>query len=120
MSDLAPALVGIVFFFTVLYMVKIISDNRVRHKLIEKGIIDENVKHLFASSSGLNLSNPRVSLKWGLVLVCVGGAFLLIRLFPRIFYDESALGILFIFGGIGLFVHYFLERRTGEKEQSAE
>ena len=41
-------LIPVSFFASPVYAVKIISDNRVRRKLIEKGIIPQDLNYLFA------------------------------------------------------------------------
>lgn len=114
-SNFAPVIAMFVFFTAIVALVKIISDNRVRHKLIEKGLLDENVKHLYAHRG---LVHRSVSLKWGIFLVAIGFGLLLIRLVPDVFYDESAFGILLIFGGLALFAHYFLAQKLSQREES--
>lgn len=113
-SNLAPVIGMSVFFGAIVLLVKIISDNRLRQKLVDKGLVDENIKYLFARAEGSRSS----SLKWGIFLVAIGTGLMLIRLAPRTFYDESAFGLLMILGGIALFVHYFIAKRLDAQQES--
>jgi len=100
--------IPIVLFIVFGFIVKLISDNKVRKMLIEKGQIDENVKFLFQSSG---ISNKNSSLKWGIVLVSVGLAVFIGQMFPHRIHDEMIIGLMLVFGGIALIVYYFLAKR---------
>ena len=112
-SNLAPVFGMAVFFGAIVLLVKIISDNRLRQKLVEKGIVDENVKYLYAKRE----SSSGGSLKWGIFLVAIGAALMIIRMAPHVFYDESAFGLLMISGGVALFAHYFIAKRFDNQDQ---
>ena len=58
----------VALFIVVAYVIKFMLEAKTRHKLIEKGMVDENVKHLFQHPKDTRLS----SLKWGMILVGVG------------------------------------------------
>ncbi|MBD3403307.1 hypothetical protein GF420_10465, partial [candidate division GN15 bacterium] len=45
-------IVGVVF-FSLAYIIKILADARTRNRLIERGMVDENVQHLFAPNKDL-------------------------------------------------------------------
>ena len=108
------AIVAIVF-FSIVSVIKIVSDNVLRQKLVKAGELDENVKYLFYNGANVN---PYASLKWGLILVGVGLALFLGQVFPNQIYDEGALGLVFIFAGLALFVHYHMvKKRIGEKDK---
>ena len=47
MEDMVPVLVLAVIGYFVLELVKVVSENRIRTKLIEKGMVDEKIKLLF-------------------------------------------------------------------------
>lgn len=97
---IAPA-----FFVAFVYMVKVLSDNWVRKKLIDKGLVDENVKYLYA-----NTNQPPASLKWGMALIAVGGAILLGQLAPYDLREELTISGMFIFPGVALILYYFIAR----------
>jgi len=53
MENLAEALIPVFIFMPVALIIKIISDNNIRRKLIDKGMVDENVKYLFLKKEPL-------------------------------------------------------------------
>lgn len=97
---IAPA-----FFVAFVYMIKVLSDNWVRKKLIEKGLVDENVKYLY---SGTN--QTQAALKWGMALIAIGAAILLGQLAPYDVREELTISGMFIFPGIALILYYFVAR----------
>jgi len=102
-------LVGIAFFLGLAAVIKILSDNKIRHKLIDKNMVNEDVKYLFAQRPVF--ASPYASLKWAFVLIGVGVALLLKQLFPNLLYDEGVAGLMFLFAGIGFFVYYFIAKK---------
>jgi len=103
-------IVGIVF-FSIVGIIKVLSDNRLRQKLIEKGQLDENVKYLYSSSRHQTLS----SLKWGFVLIGLGLALLIGQLAPPDVKDEMIIGGMFILAGLGLLLFYHLSNQLVNK-----
>jgi len=95
-------------------VIKTISDNRVRNKLIEQGKIDEDAKYLF---SNIDQKGWLSALKWGLVLVGIGLAFLFGQLFGPELRGEMTVGGIFLFAGIGLLIYYFVARNIIEKNE---
>ncbi len=109
-------LVPIVLFIVIGYVIKVLSDNRVRRILIEKGEISENTKYLFADKFAYAVPS---SLKWGMVLIAVGLAFVISQIFPFMDDDASLMALLFIFGGGALVAYYFVgSRMLNKKEQN--
>lgn len=110
MADaLIPIVVVPVIFFSFAYVVRIISDNGVRRRLVEKGIVDENVQHLFAAQYSEYLPN---SLKWGMVLIAIGVAVLVGQLVPSSVKDEATIAAMFGLSGVALVAFYFIARRS--------
>ncbi|MFQ5708751.1 MAG: DUF6249 domain-containing protein [bacterium] len=114
-GDLVPIIIVPVIFFSFVALVKIISDNAVRRKLIEKGLVDENVKHLYVNS--LEQQVP-ASLKWGMVLVAIGAAILIGQMFPRSFSDEATVSGMFIMAGLALIAYYFVASNMVRRSRS--
>lgn len=113
-------LIPAVIFTALAYIIKILADARTRNKLIEKGMVDKNVQHLFAPDRELQTLS---SLKWGMVLVGLGLAWLLRELFPYDISFDGAAGLMLIFGGIAFLVYYPLASahlRRIEARQRAE
>jgi hypothetical protein len=114
---LAPVFIlGVIGYF-ILELVKVISENRLRHKLIDKGMVDEKVKLLLESRP---LAQFDSSLKWGIVLIAVGLAFLfaygIYHWVPSVIRDEITAGTVFFMAGLGMVVYYFIARAQEKKE----
>lgn len=115
MSDLIPIFVTGIVFFSFVAIIKIISDNRLRNRLVDKGLVDENVKYLFQPRQA---GQPMASIKWGMILVAIGLALLLVQLLPHTFYEEGALGLVLLLAGLALFIYYYIANRKQKKEQN--
>lgn len=86
---------------------KIIADAITRNKLINKGMVDENIKYLFTKNVDLQ---PVSNIKWGLVLVGLGLAILIKQFAPFYLRDESVLGLMFLFAGIAFLIYYWVAK----------
>ncbi|GAB4333186.1 MAG: hypothetical protein Kow0037_11390 [Calditrichia bacterium] len=106
-------LIPITIFLVFAYIIRIIMENRVRTKLIEKGLVDESIKHLFQAQQK---SQPDSSLKWGLVLVGVGAAFAIGGFFREVISEEVTMGMAFVFAGIAYLVYYFKAERNRQAQ----
>jgi hypothetical protein len=105
----------LVIFGSVIAAIKIISDNRIRHKLIDREMVNENIRHLYqVNIESRNLS----SLKWGMVLIGIGLPLFILRLLPYYITDETIIGAMFIIGGLGLILYYVIV--TKMMKQSTE
>ncbi|MBU0982338.1 MAG: hypothetical protein KKA42_00595 [candidate division Zixibacteria bacterium] len=109
------ALITGIVFLSIVAIVKMIGDNRTKRQLIEKGAVDEQVKRMLLGHSELStLSN----LKWGMVLVGIGLAAILSRWLPYYWSDEGALGLVFLFAGLGFLIYYpIAQKRLREIER---
>jgi len=114
----APLIVGIVF-FSIVTIVKIVVDSSTRRRMLETGTLDDRMKRLLLSQAELStLSN----IKWGMILIGIGLAALLSQLLPYWFSDEGAIGLVFLFAGLGFLIYYpiaqkrlkEIERRNGD------
>lgn len=106
-------IVGICF-FSVLAFVKIISDNKVRSKLIDKGMVDENIKYLYTTR--LEYHCP-AAMKWGMVLIGIGLAFLIGIWAPSDLQGEVTAASIFVLAGLGLIVYYFIAKRMANQAE---
>jgi hypothetical protein len=107
MDWVEPVFILGIIFFAVVSLVKIVSDNRIRRKLIESGAIDEKVKHLYNFRS--ECAAP-ASLKWGMVMIGIGLAFLIGQLVPHM-EGEITVACMFIFAGLALLIFYFIAKK---------
>ncbi len=87
---------------------KIFAEAIIRSKLINKGIVDEKVKHLFTKDAQLQRLS---SLKWGLVLVAIGLALFFGRMFDEYITGESVFGLMLIFAGVAFLIYYGVARK---------
>jgi hypothetical protein len=114
---IAPVVVMALIGYFTLALVRLVSENRLRHKLIEKGLVDEKIKLLFADPP----SATDGSLKWGMVLIAVGGAFLLAfavhKWVPAGMREELTAGMVFLMAGLGLIVYYAIARGREGKDR---
>ncbi len=116
MEEFTPVLILVVIFYFVVELVRTVADNKLRAKLIDKGMVDENVQKLFAARP---MGDAGSSLKWGMVAVGVGTAFL-VGMTPwvsREFRDEVTMGTMFLLAGLGLILYYFIARKSGNSPQ---
>jgi hypothetical protein len=103
-----------IIFFALLGAVKVFADNRIRSKLIDKGLVDENVKYLYGGHMDANVPS---AMKWGLVLIGVGTAFLIGQLVPYEMEMEVTIGAMFVLAGLGLMIYYFLAKSMMKKDR---
>ena len=116
---LLPAFVMAILTFSVVYVVRIISDNKLRRAVLDSGNLGENAKYLF---SGIKTDDSLSAIKWGLVLVALGLALFLGRLFFNYDEGEITLGLMFLFSGIAFLIYYRVAnshfKRIKEKQKS--
>lgn len=104
----------IFFFVVVAYVVKIILENSTKKKLIDKGMVDENIKYLY-------LDKPRSqilsALKWGMAAIGIGIAIFIGQMMPHDVREEVTIGCMFIFGGLALVIYYAIANRMMKKHK---
>ncbi|MCD6249443.1 MAG: hypothetical protein J7J98_03810 [candidate division Zixibacteria bacterium] len=109
-------IVGIIF-ASIVAIVKIVSDASTRRRLMEKAASDiEATKALQLHPEMINLS----SLKWGMVLVGIGLAWLISRWMPYYWHDETVVGLMFLLAGVGMLVYYPIAQRKLKQIEQAE
>ena len=108
----APIIIVGIIFFTIAFLAKTISDHKLRNRLIDKGLVNEKVQHLFDQASELRSLS---SLKWGMVLVAIGAAALISQFLPYYTDGEVTLGLMFVFAGAAFLIYYpIAEKRIKE------
>lgn len=114
MENVWEAVPLIVFFGVVAYVVKIILENATRRKLIDKGMVDENVKYLYADKPESRILS---ALKWGMVLIAIGLAIFVGQMVRPDLVEEVTIGCMFIFGGLALVIYYMIANRMLDKSK---
>ena len=110
---MVPIIIVPVIFFSFVAIVKIISDNWLRRKIIDKGVVGEDIKYLYSAGY---VGQPLTSIKWGMALVGIGLAFMIPEIFGGM-QDETMVGLMFIFAGLAFLLYYFIAK---SKFQEAE
>ena len=117
-EEVQSIFIVLIIFFAAAYVIKVISDNRIRRRLIDAGQIDENLKYLYLKPEK-SLTDPLNSIKWGMVLFAVGLALLIGQVFPYDITETMTIGLMFLFAGIAFMIYYFIQRGKS-KEVTAE
>lgn len=101
------------FSFGVYVFTKTLTDYFLRRKMVEKGYVTEESKHLLAKEQEVNKYN---SLKWGIITLFAGIGLVVIEFLPR--RDESVLpfGIFAISVSIGFLIYFFISKTLSDKE----
>ena len=100
-----------IVFGTIAFVIKTLADNRVRNKAIEKGILDEQLKGVFAQTAEQFLSGLN-AIKWGMVLIGIRIAIVVGRFFPHNYADEGTLGLALILSGVAFIIYYQLYKNS--------
>ena len=99
-------LIPLAFLVMAGFIVKVISDNRVRRILIEKGESDPVLKDLL----NLKSKNGDSSLKWGMVALAIGLGLIITHNMS----EGIILSALFISAGLALVIFYVINNRKKE------
>ena len=114
---MTPVLVLAVIGYFVLELVKTVAENRIRTKLIDKGLVDEKIKLLFQPQL---LNNSASALKWGLVMIAVGLAFMfsfaIYHWVPVGIRGEITVGAVFSMAGLAMIIYYVIARGQEKKK----
>ncbi len=116
-EELMVVLNVLIIFGACAIVIKTVSDNALRRRIIDKGELSEHVKYLFFRPEGLERA-PLSSVRWGLVLIGLGAAIFVGRLFPYDIYESVTLGLMMLFAGLGFVIYYFLAKRAVKNKES--
>ncbi len=101
-------LVPLGFFALVAYIAKLISDTRIRRKAMEAHASPEVTDAILSGRSGA--PSTQSALKWGLVVLALGAAVLLIDLLSIGFESPVAYGLMLLATGGALLSYYLVEQ----------
>lgn len=109
MEGVVALLIPIAFFFSIVAIIKIVVDSRLRRRLAETHASEDLVRAMMQSDE----ANRRLSgLKWGMVLLLVGIAFGLIGALGLGPDQPATYGLLLGAAGIGMIGFHFLGKRA--------
>ncbi len=111
---MGPLLGVTALFVTILIVVKLGLDHRTRNRLIEKGMVDENIRYLYQENGATRALS---SLKWALVLIGLGGGIIVGQIVPSSMMEEITAASMFLLAGIGLIVYYFIAAKALRKDK---
>ncbi len=92
----------------------ILTRHKERMTIIDKGLNPADLKALYERR--WRAADPLLSLKWGIIFVCVGLAVLIgIWLHEQYFISDGVIpGLMAVLGGAGLVLFYFIASRKKE------
>ncbi len=96
-----------IIFLSLIAIIKIAADIKLRQRLIEKNMVKEDIKYLYPEKS----ANAPTSLKWGMVLIGIGLAFIIGQLVNDYYQAEVTIGSIFLLSGIALLVYYQIAKK---------
>jgi hypothetical protein len=99
-----PLMIIILLFYTIISVFRIVTDNRTRQRLIDKGVSDEALKQMLLNG---NKRLTLEALKWGLILGFTGIALLICHFIP---FGYLTFAVLFIAIALGLLVFSFISK----------
>jgi hypothetical protein len=104
--------------FIIVGLTKVVSDGRIRRRLIEKGATPELAKAIV----GTPQNDPELygALKWGLLTGAIGVALIVIQFLPYRTEDPIMLGVVLVFAAAGLLGYYGIARRLAGQSVAAE
>lgn len=103
--------IPISMFLLIFGIVKLVSDNRLRHKIVDKELVNTDLKGLFTPS-------PYPALKWALVLIGAGIA-VVISIFVEVPKNELLMvALMLIFGGLGFLIYFMIVRNIENKKNN--
>jgi len=95
-------LVPISIFIMIVWIVKIVSDNKIRKRALENGNLNESIKYLWETSYA---NKPLQNIKWAIIFGGVGIVILVSHLFAL--PEAVAFGLTCIVVAIALLVFYY-------------
>ncbi len=113
-GNLEDIVIPLVIFPSIVIIFKAFFDYLTRKRLIEKGLVGDDAAKLFQQPMDRFVPS---SLKWGLVLVLVGGTMAVLKALPGYIEPEVALGVILVAAGAGLLTYYFLANKKIEEEK---
>ncbi len=109
-------LIPISLFFLIGFLAKNGMEHKTMRTLINHGENLGDMKEILNELS--RRTHVMSSMKWGLVLVGIGLAFIIARFFPRGMQDEMTVAFMFILAGLGLIFYYYYWGKRNEQSDS--
>ena len=101
-------LIPITLFICIVYAIKVVVDARVRSKLVASNGSEELVR---STLQGEELQRRHASLRWGILLLSMAAAFVLIEAFGWDEVTPGVVAVLLAATGAGNLISYAVSRR---------
>ena len=90
----------------------LLTRHKERMSLIEKGLRPEEIKAMYERGAS-RPPNPLTSLKWGIILLCIGIAIVIGMYLHATYNVEGGIfpGLIALFGGLGLILYYLIANK---------
>jgi hypothetical protein len=108
-----PIIGSIGFFWALVSITRIVSENRTKRKLLETHATDQVAAVLLAQPN----RDPDTygSLKWGLVITAIGAALVMVQLLDYAAYEPIVYGLMLLFAGVALLAYYAIVRKIANR-----
>lgn len=110
LESIIPVFVVGLFWWAVVSIVRLSLEHGFRKRLIEKGSTAEEIQAITQSKKPLD---PYPNLKWGLVLVGLGGAALLGDYIGK---ETVTAGLMLLFAGVGFLIYFFATKKFTDQQ----
>lgn len=90
-----------------------LTDYFLRRKMVEKGYVNEENKHLLEK---LNSNNKYTNLKWGLIVLFGGIGLVIINYLPRQHDSTLPFGVFAISVALGFLIYFAIVKNLGDKD----
>jgi hypothetical protein len=108
MYDIITILIPIVLAICIVVIVRLVVDARLRRRLAETHASESLVIALLQADE---VNRRKSSLKWGVVMLSLGVGCVIIDLLGLGVEDPSSVGLLFVAIGVGMVLHYRIDRQ---------
>lgn len=108
-------LVPLGLFAMIVFIVKIVSDNRLRRKVLNSAASEEMAEALLDRQWAE--PQTRSALKWGLILFSLGIGVLFVDVLAFSFESPLAYAVLLLATGLALLVFYAIERNESQADE---
>ena len=114
LDDLVPLVVPLALFWAITALARTIAETRTRRRLIETNASPDLAAAVMTATRGDIALHD--SLKWGLVIGALGVALIVVQFLPYQSDEPIALGVVLVFGAVGLLGYYAAARRLAKQQ----
>lgn len=98
-------LIPITLFLIVPIIVKIVSDNNIKKRVIDQGLVNADLRYLYIDRLEHHIP---AAFKWGLVCIAVGLGILIGQIYKS---DEITVAAMLMAGGAALIIYHFIAKK---------